>query len=399
MEVVNNIIKDLGDISTKYTKIGRSARSGKWGNLEEEVLQGLEDELNRIEKGEAEDSEEGLFELINKAKELLADCRKRLRGINTGDMESRKETSSEHGRGGKMEFKLKDACSYFSKEFNGEGTYNVMDFVTKVQFYHKQLQKESEEVFSEFLYSSVLMGAAKRIFKGVTPSTVDSITTALIDRFKKKETLAGIQQKITSCYQGNWKVDKFAARLEELGIILSELNLAKHGVAARSFILKSTEDTLLSAFKQGLNKEIQMVVIASNTDSLATAIDIALTAEASNRDMGVDFANLTHNKKERAQGSNTDYRTKRPGEESQSHYPYQRQGQRNWNQGGNRGQRYNGSGNNSQGVNRQNYNGAGNNNWTQRSGFSNQQVHAANMVEQGHQQQQGTQPQEEFFRE
>lgn len=327
-EVVNSIINDLKDISTKYTKIGRATRTNKWGALEEEILQGFENELIRIEQEEAEDSEEGIFEVIKKAKELLTDCKKRLRGVNISDMDSRKDTSNEHGRGGKIEFKLKDACSYFSKEFTGEGTCNVMDFVTKVQFYHKQLVKDSEEVFAEFLYSSVLMGSAKRIFKGVAPSTVDTITTALIDRFKKKETLAGIQQKITSCYQGNWKVDKYAAKLEELGIILSELNLAKHGVSAKSFILKSTEDTLLSSFKQGLNKEIQMVVIASNTDSLATAIDIALTAEAANRDMGIDYANLTHNKKERGQRNNIDYPTTRPGE-GQSGYTSQRQGQRN----------------------------------------------------------------------
>lgn len=123
----------------------------------------------------------------------------------------------------------------------------------------------------------------------------------------------------------------YVSELEQLGTKLIRIQVGELGLESKQFVVKLTNQTLLSAFKQGLEGEPRMVVLAANPKSFAAAIEIAMDAECSMQgahDTG--FINANDNRKKGGKkfyknSQNTSYNYSQPPNSNDSREKYHQQ--------------------------------------------------------------------------
>lgn len=202
------------------------------------------------------------------------------------------------------EFNLKEASNII-KEFWGDGS-KVLDYVDAIQYYADTIDPSEHLKIVDYICRVSLKGSAKESLFVVTDklTSITEITNHLIRRFKPKETLAGIQSQISNCKQHSRSVSSYVSELEQLGSKLIRIQVGEFGTAAKELIIKLADQSLLSAFKQGLRGDIRTAVLAANVHVFQTAVDIALTAEISLRDNNDGYVNTYA---QRRRGGNQHY--------------------------------------------------------------------------------------------
>lgn len=123
-------------------------------------------------------------------------------------------------------------------------------------------------------------GGGERLLRLKRPSTVKDISTVLINRFKVRDTPAGLTQKLCGSFQGNWSVSKFASVIESITADLIE-QLANSAESAREVVQSLADDLACEAFKAGLSPDIQNIVLEAQVTSFSDALNKASAAEAS----------------------------------------------------------------------------------------------------------------------
>lgn len=205
-----------------------------------------------------------------------------------------------------MEFNLKDAKSVIG-EFNGYKN-EVVDYVEAINYYNDSLKDTDKNKLIEFICKISLKGKAKDAVT-TKPATVEEIGKVLLARFKEKETITGLQKKLSEAMQGQRSVSNYVAHLEQVGSKLRVVLLAEMGQDASDYIKKATNQVMLSALKSGLNGDARMAVLAANPSRFDDAIGIALSAEASGKERG-ETAGVFHT---RHSGGNSNYWNPRGG--------------------------------------------------------------------------------------
>lgn len=222
------------------------------------------------------------------------------------------------------------------KEYTGDG--KAVDFVDVINFYNDQLKEEDKPLFLSFVYATALKGRAKLVFSE-KPSSIKELSTTLLQRFKPRTTIAEVTMKIGQCYQGSRTVSRFASELEALNSELLELQLAKQGMDAKGILMAINEDTLLSAFKRGLNPSLQAVVVAANLDKFRTAVDMALEAETAHSGDAAVVNDLDRTHPKNTQRGNSNFRGHWQGNRPRFGQPLQ-YNNNNWSRGGQQGQHF-----------------------------------------------------------
>lgn len=179
----------------------------------------------------------------------------------------------------KMDFDFKIA-SQIIPEFSGESD-KVIDFIDTVEYYHDSLKDDdNKNALLKLILKTKLKGKAKNSIIS-TPNSFIELKTILIDRFKKRTTLASIQYALGNCKQLEKTVSNFASEIESLINELNLLCITPQNVNARETVLQLNDQQGLNAFKSGLKKDIQTVVLASRVDTFTKAVEIALDTEIS----------------------------------------------------------------------------------------------------------------------
>lgn len=89
------------------------------------------------------------------------------------------------------------------------------------------------------------------------------------------------------------------SELEQLGNKLIRIQVGELGIDSKEFVVKTTNQSLLSACKHGLQGDTKVVLLAANPKSIAAAIEIALDAESSMKD-NYDTGYVNANNKKRS---------------------------------------------------------------------------------------------------
>lgn len=305
MEELGNINIDLNEIISNFKKVGKATRTVKWFTLQQDTLLQLENRINMVS---AMEDESGVLKVaLENCNRLLMKAKLLLIAVKIEQSKPDREKVELRGQGMNQipeepadlkRFNLKVAAAII-KEFWGDGT-RTFDYVESIQYYADQVCSSEHEKVVDYIYRVSLKGHAKESFFSFStkPTSVQQISDHLLSRFKPKETLAGIQRQIASCTQGGRSVSGYVSELEQLGSKLIRIQVAELGLEAKEIVIKMTNQSLLSSFKQGLMGEARMVVLAANTKSFATAIEIAMNAEANaqdNQDSG--FVNTSDHKR------------------------------------------------------------------------------------------------------
>lgn len=106
----------------------------------------------------------------------------------------------------------------------------------------------------------------------------------LLNRFKEKETITGLQKKMSEAIQGNQSVSNFVAYLEQMSSKQRLIQLAEMGQGAGDYVKLAANQVMLSALKSGLNGDARIAVLAANPSQFDKAVEIALSAEVSGKE-------------------------------------------------------------------------------------------------------------------
>lgn len=269
MELVNTWIASLEELQTKYKKIGTATRTTSWIEAERETISSICRGLETIEASSSEAVDEALFSKINKGRELARSCLGIIDKI---------AISTEKKQVPKMaNFDLITA-SKLVKEYNGRSS--ARDYVDTIEVYNETLSEAGSLNLAKYVYKSCLKEDAKKAFLKV-PLSVADISSVLLKRFQVRETVAGLNQKLSYARQGNRTVNKFATVIEGITADLIDLHLSKRGETAREVVQAIADESACDSFKAGLRPDVQAIVIASGASTFTDAVDKALQAEAS----------------------------------------------------------------------------------------------------------------------
>lgn len=269
MEELNAVTEKLKELSTKLKKVGRDTRSVEWTAAKKSYIADLELKLDDIiNYSTAEVVEERFVKTYDEASKLVQNCKIILDTIKT----SKSKTMAT----GKQNFDLNLALKML-KEYNGHSSVN--DYIDSINLYNDLLTDEGSILLVDFVYRHCLKEEAKRAFVA-KPATVDDLVSTLRNRFKVRDTIAGINFKMANTFQGNRSVHKYAMQIEQLMGDLIELHIATRGEEAREIVNAISQDAACAAFKAGLRPELQTAVIAADKISFSDILTKALETEA-----------------------------------------------------------------------------------------------------------------------
>jgi Zinc knuckle/Retrotransposon gag protein len=161
----------------------------------------------------------------------------------------------------------------------------VRDFLAAVQGYHDELADgEGGKIkLIKYVLKSKVMGAAKtRIGEGTLAGSFEELKTILTRNCGGIETLQSLEKKLKSCSQGTRTIEEFASSLEQLADKMAGMEIAGHtdqSAAAQRAVNEVYKRQALMAFTQGVSTKVRQTVIASQADTLQTAVNVAITAQ------------------------------------------------------------------------------------------------------------------------
>lgn len=205
--------------------------------------------------------------------------------------------------------------------FEGENS-DVLDFTRSVNYYANSFGPEDDKITEcerkkliDFLLNIKIKGHARQIFLR-TPTSIKQLCDQLLKRFKPRETMADLTDKLHSVSQEQRTVDNFAKEIELLSYKLLQLQMIGKSDDAEGTVREMNEFTVVEAFKRGLRRELKDAVVAARVTTLGDAIDIAQAAESAHRDepnniMAMEarnnFGNITDNRRKKNRYSNNQY--------------------------------------------------------------------------------------------
>lgn len=274
MERLEDICAALEELLTKYRKVGSAHRTLQWIDAARGTISSLCIKLADIRTQQIKPVSEEFDVRADKAASLINECL-----ITIGSI-------AVSGKNSKIVIKMGSAfdlvtASRLIKEYDGKSS--ARDYVDSIEVYNDSLAPEGSVALANFIYKSRLKEDAKKAFLS-KPATVEDISSVLLKRFRIRETVAGLNQKLSSVGQGNGSVSKFASVVEGIMADLIELQISKRGESAREVVQSISDESACDAFKVGLRPELQGVVLASEASTFSDALDKALQAEASIKD-------------------------------------------------------------------------------------------------------------------
>lgn len=280
METSDLVCEQLRVLLKQIRKVGTAPRTENWVQSARAAVEQCEQKLIQITA--SEDKTEEVENGIAQAEKIITDCREALSKINISNSDGAAEGKMDKGDKSPMAtpFDIVTAAKII-KEYNGKTS--ARDYIDTVEVYSETLSPDGRTKLTDFIYKFCLKEEAKKAFLK-KPESVSEISKVLLNRFKIRETVAGLNQKLSRTQQGNRPVSKFASVIEGITGDIIELQLARRGEAAREIIQAMADESACEAFKSGLNPELQNVVLASGATTFSEVLDKALGAEAAMRD-------------------------------------------------------------------------------------------------------------------
>lgn len=207
------------------------------------------------------------------------------------------------------------------KTFEGDNS-DVLDFTRSVNYYANSFGPEDDKVteserkkFIDFLLNIKIKGHARQLFLR-TPTSIKQVCDQLLLRFKPRETMADLTDKLHNVSQEQRTVDNFAKEIELISYKLLQLHMIGKSDAAEETVREMNEFVVIEAFKRGLRKELKDAVVAARVTTLGDAIDIAQAAESAHKsesdnilaiESKNNFGNNTDNRKKKKRFTNNYY--------------------------------------------------------------------------------------------
>lgn len=184
-------------------------------------------------------------------------------------------------------FELSTAIKLINS-FEGDNS-DVLDFTRSVNYYASSFGPEDDKIsdgerkkFIDFLLNIKIKGHARQLFLR-TPTSIKEVCDRLLQRFKPRETMTDLTDKLHNLCQEQRTVDNFAKEIELISYKLLQLHMIGKSDAAEGTVREMNEFAVVEAFKRGLRKELKDAVVAARATTLGDAIDIAQAAESAHK--------------------------------------------------------------------------------------------------------------------
>jgi Zinc knuckle len=171
----------------------------------------------------------------------------------------------------------------------------VRDFLSAVQGYHDELvdgERGKVKLINYVLKSKVTGAAKTRVGEGTTADSFEELKTILTRNCSGIETLQSLEKRLKNSSQGSKTIEEFASSLEQLADKMAGMEIAGHAdqsASAQRAVNEVYKRQALMAFTQGVSAKVRQTVIASQADTLQTAVNVAITAQT------VDSSSETQN--------------------------------------------------------------------------------------------------------
>lgn len=93
-----------------------------------------------------------------------------------------------------------------------------------------------------------------------TPTSIKEVCDRLLLRFKPKETMTDLTDKLHNLSQEQRTVDNFAKEIELISYKLLQLHMIGKSDAAEGTVREMNEFAVVEAFKRGLRKELETLL-------------------------------------------------------------------------------------------------------------------------------------------
>lgn len=164
-------------------------------------------------------------------------------------------------------------------EFKGEAK-ELQNFLKIIKLYNDTLATAEKAKLLDFVFCVKLKDTVRnKLATKDTPSTYANLEKILKEACQPKNTTENILAKMTSMKQRNLTVEQFSEKITDLACELNRLTITEFGEENKTIIEKMHDKTALNSFRNGLNENLKIPIMAARLKTFGEAVNLASQIE------------------------------------------------------------------------------------------------------------------------
>lgn len=167
--------------------------------------------------------------------------------------------------------------------FNGNYV-ELESFLITAELINKTLSNEAKVDFIQYVYYAKLTSNVRTALgTSRKPGNFETLKTLLQNRYRSRETITELQNKLQKLSQGKMSVNSFTEKIMNIIDSLNQLGIKELGNEAsepeKNVIIRLNNKLALDTFKIGLNECFKSTIYAARPNNIQEANELALELE------------------------------------------------------------------------------------------------------------------------